>query len=114
MRGKPAVNAAHDDLTRAMMDAATCVEITAAQALAQFGEEADLEPALALLATAADWSRNDVFTAMAALNSLDQLGAKAGSAAEAIRLLPSKGASPTTRYGEYVPRLVNDLQERFR
>ena len=86
----------------------------AAQALAQFGNKEDLSLSLPHLLARADWSRNDVFVAMAALNSLDALEDKAVSVAADLRLLPTKGPAPDPRYTGYVPRLLQDLNARFR
>jgi uncharacterized sulfatase len=114
MRGKTCVDAAHADLRKTLKDSSPCVRLTAAQALGQFGSDADRKEILPLLVDHANWSRHDVFTALAALNSLDALGAKAAPIGAAIQSLPSKGEAPDERYSSYVPRLLEDLQARFR
>ncbi len=114
MRGPTAVEAARAELRAALQDASADVRITAAQALGQFGTDADRQEILPILAAHADWSRHGVFSAIAALNSLDALGAKAAPVARLIQTLPTKGASPNGRYNSYVPRLVEDLQARFK
>ena len=114
MRGPAAVTATRAELRAALQDTSPDVRITAAQALGQFGMEADLKEALPLLAAHADWSKHGVFSAMAALNSLDTLGTKAAPVADLIKALPTKGPSPNGRYNSYVPRLVDDLQGRFK
>ena len=52
----------------------------------------------------------DVFVAMAALNALEALGARATTVADAIQMLPSKGKVPDARYAPYVSRLLQDLR----
>ena len=114
MRGQPAVAAAHPELRAAFKDASTEVRIAAAQALGQFGTETDLKEVLPFLADQADWQKHNVFSALAALNSIDALEAKAAPLAEAIKSLPTKGPSPSGRYNSYVPRLIEDLQAKFK
>ena len=114
MRRQSAVDAAHAELRGTMKDSSVDVRITAAQALGQFGPEADLKEVLPLLAGQADWSKQSVFSAIAALNSIDALGAKASPLAVIIRLMPTNGLAPDVRFKSCVPRLVEDLQERFK
>ncbi len=114
MRGKAAVEATHSELRAALKDSSADVSITAAQALGQFGSDADLKDVLPFLAEHADWKKHGVFSALAALNSLDALGAKASPLATVIKSLPTNGPSPNARFNSYVPRLVEDLQGRFK
>ncbi len=114
MRGKPAIQAAHQELRTALKDSSPDVLITAAQALGEFGTEVDLQEVLPLLANQTDWSKHSVFSSMAALNSLDALGMKASPVASVIKSMPANGPSPDARYNSYVPRLVEDLQARFK
>jgi len=119
MRGKPAVEANHDTLVAALKDTSAPVRIAAARALAEFGTEADAQPAFTVLLDAADWSKNDVFTAMAALNALTATAPKIAQSKDAaalvarIKALPDKGPAPDARYKEYIPRLLEELRERF-
>ena len=89
------------------------VRITAAQALGQFGSAADLQRVLPQLIEQADWKKSGVFSAIAALPSLDALGDKAKPVAAQIKALPREGPAPEPRYKEYVPRLLEALDERF-
>lgn len=109
MRGAAAVTGAHDELTAALKDSSPYVQITAAESLAQYGSEADLKLALALLVDHANWGKHDTFIVMAALHAIEALGPKAASVKDALRALPSQGASPDSRYASYVPRLLNNL-----
>jgi arylsulfatase A-like enzyme len=114
MRGQSAVEAARAELRTAFTDSSPDVRIAAAQALGQFGTEGDLQEVLPFLADQANWQNHDVFSAMAALNSIDSLEAKAVSLADIIKALPTMGPSPHARYNSYVPRLIEDLQAKFK
>ena len=114
MRGESAVRETRDALRAALKDASADVRIAAAQALGQFGSETDLKDVLPLLVDHADWKKHGVFSAMAALNSLDALGAKSATLGAAIQSLPTNGPAPDPRYNSYVPRLVEDLSRRFK
>ncbi len=114
MRGATAVKTAHDALVKTLDDASPDVRITAAESLARFGDEADLDRARALLIQHADWSKNDVFTVMAALNALTAIGDKATPLAAAIKALPSSGPASDKRFKEYAPRLLEELRAGLR
>ena len=114
MRGKAGVAVAHAELQKALEDDSPYVQIVAAQALGQYGDGAELQAALPLLIARANWSKNDVFVALAALSALDALGDKAAAVAPQIQELPATGPAPDARYSSYVPRLLGDLQARFR
>lgn len=109
LRGAAGVNAGHGELVKALEDASPDVRIAAAEALGRYGSEADVQRVLPLLGQLADWSKNDVFTTMAALNALDALGSKAASLRDRVASLPAKGPVPDARYSSYVPRLLEDL-----
>ncbi len=113
MRGAEAVKAGHDALVKALDDDSPDVRITAAEALGRFGIEADLARVLPLLGLLADWKTNDVFTTMAALNSIAALDEKAAPLAATIAAFPKTGPAPDGRFKEYVPRLLEELRERF-
>ncbi len=72
-----------------------------------------------MLLDAADWSKNDVFTAMSALDALAATAGKiaqskdAAALAARIKALPAKGPAPDARYKEYIPRLLEELRERL-
>ncbi len=112
MRGADAVKGGHAALIKALEDSTPDVRITAAEALGRYGSEADLARILPLLAEAADWSKNDVFTAMAALHAITALGEKAAPLAATLKALPTKGPAPHPRFDEYIPRLLEELRER--
>jgi uncharacterized sulfatase len=113
MRGADAVKGAHAELTKCLDDASPDVRIAAAETLGRFGTSADLERVLPLLAQAADATKTDVLTAMAALNALTALGDKAAPVAAAIKALPEKGKSPDARFNSYIPRILEEFGARF-
>jgi uncharacterized sulfatase len=114
MRGRAGVESAGAELRAALADRSTYVRIVAAEALGRYGDDGDLRRVLLLLADLSDVDKNDVFTAMAALDVLDILGEKAAPAAGAIKALSTKARVPDPRYSPYVPRLLGDLQERWK
>jgi hypothetical protein len=109
MRGEQSVVVSRQELRRALDDESPFVAIAAAQALGEFGGADDLKLALPRLVARADWSSNDVFVCVAALNSLDALDDKAAPTFEALQRLPTKGPVPDARYVDYVSRLLKDL-----
>ena len=119
MFGKPAIDGNHFRLTAKLKDPSAPVRIAAARALAEFGTEADAQAAFTVLLDAADWSKNDVFTAMSALDALAATAGKLAQSKDAaaliarIKALPAKGPAPDARYKEYIPRILEELRERF-
>ncbi len=113
MRGADGVQAGHAELTKCLEDSSPDVRIVAAEALGRYGAEADLQRALPILAQAADWSKGDIFSTLAALNSLAALDAKAAPIASVIKALPTKGKSPDPRFNSYTPRLLEEFRDRF-
>jgi uncharacterized sulfatase len=105
MRGKEAVALGHGTLVSSLADPSPYVRIVAAEALGRFGEPGDLPLALTVLANHADWSRNDVFVAVTALNALDQFPEQAEAIKADLRKRP-RGQAPDARYESYVPRLL--------
>ena len=113
-RGENGVRAAHGELAAALKDNSPYVRIAAAEALGRYGNDADLKQALNALVELGPIGKNGVFVSMAALNALDALGEKAAPVARAIQAMPAQGKVPDTRYAPYVPRLLEDLQARFK
>ena len=108
MRGQAGVKAGHDSLRSELADPSPYVRIVAAEALARYGDPADIGLALGVLENSADWSQNNVFTAISALNALAEVGDKAADAWTRLRRSPTKGQSPHARYAEYVQRLLDE------
>ncbi len=107
MRGEPAVAAARKALHEALSDASPVVRIVAAQALAQYGDDSDIEAGLPVLLTHADIQQQGVYLAMLALNALDALDERAAGVQEKIAALPRKADSTPGRMGAYVGNLID-------
>ncbi len=107
MRQADGVKVAHTELVAAVKDSSPSVRVIAAQALAQFGTDADLQTALPVLLELADISEQGLFTSVLAMNAIDALDERARAIAPAIARLPrtSKGLSPRT--GDSIDRLVD-------
>jgi uncharacterized sulfatase len=114
MRKEQGVATGRAALEKALTDSSPDVRFTAAEALGRFGTEADLQRVLPLLSAGADASKNDVFTAMAALTAITNLGDRAAPVAATVKSLPAKGAVPDARFAPYIPRMLEDLRERFK
>jgi uncharacterized sulfatase len=110
MRGRSGVESVHEVLVRALDDSSPYVQVVAAEALAAFGGTPNLDRALTLLSQRADWQRNNVFVAMAALNAIGALESRAEPLSNQVLSLTDKGAAPHARYSEYVPRLLQALK----
>lgn len=108
-RGEAAVAAARGELLQRLEDESPSVAIAAAEALGQFGGDADREAALRLLIRLAKLEAGNQFIAVEALNALDNLGPKARAVLPAVRALPTTVPGIPDRLKEYVPRLVSDL-----
>ena len=106
IRGAAGVQAGHAALVAALADRSPPVSIVAAEALCRYGAHDDRRVALETLASHCDWSQNDVFTAIAALNAVDACGEKAVALMPRIARLPAAGPAPHQRYRSYVPRLI--------
>jgi arylsulfatase A-like enzyme len=114
MRGRKGFDAAATEVRDALADGSPYVQIVAAEVLGKHGNDDDVKRALQLLAERADWDKNDVFIAMAALNALDALGPKAAPLAETLKALPTKGKVPDARYLPYVPGLLKSIQTNLK
>jgi uncharacterized sulfatase len=109
LRGKEAAKIADRELRAALTDTSPYVRIAAAQTLLEQGDAATVKSAMMELVARADWSKNNVFVAIAALDVLDAQPDQAARFADQIRLLPVKGPAPDPRYSDYVPRLLEHL-----
>lgn len=105
VREQQGVATGHGTLISLLADPSPAVRVVAAESLARFGEAADEALALRVLTEHADASRQGVFVAVAALNSIDQLGNRAEPLRVELRQRPSiRGPHP--RYDSYVGRLL--------
>jgi uncharacterized sulfatase len=106
MRGAGAVTQARDELSRLAEDESASVRIAAAEALARHGAAQERESALKQLIELASLEKTDFFTAVLALNAIDNLGEQAASLKDQVRALPQYAAKPDSRTGDYVARLI--------
>ncbi len=106
IRGKAGVQAGHATLISSLADPSPDVRVTSAEALARFGKPSDRRLAIQVLRDHADVGRQDVFTAIAALNAVDQLGVDDAEAIKAELHDRSAGEFPHERYRDYVGRLL--------
>jgi uncharacterized sulfatase len=109
VRGRKAVEAADQELTRALADDAPSVRLTAAEALGQYDDGEALKKALAVLLDLSDPEKHGAYVAFEALNAIDNLGPKAAGLKEGIKKLPLKDPKAPQRANEYVGRLVQHL-----
>ena len=111
-QGKSAVEVAAAALRGALQDSAPNVRILAAEALARFGEAADLKPSIDVLLAEADPTKGDNYIAIAALNSLTEIGGtKLKPYRDKIAALPNNNAKDVNRSQTYIPRLLEHLLE---
>jgi len=86
------------------------VRAIAAQALSQYGSDADVAQARDTLVELASAEKNSNFVAMLAAIALDEMGERARPAKDRIMALPQKSRNAPPRTGEYIGRLVQKLR----
>ncbi len=110
MRGKGAVAAAHERLVDGMEDPSEAVKIVSAEALARYSDDRDDQTqSLTVLIQRANWQRFGLYTAVAALNSLDVLDGKVEPQLDRIYLLPREADGVPPRLSKYVTRIIDKL-----
>lgn len=109
MRGADTVQANADALRERLKDESPSVRIAAAEALGRYGGDADARAALDVLAELASLAANDLYTSLAALNAIDQMGARAKPVLARLRALPTQQEGLEQRLTNYVPRFMEYL-----
>jgi arylsulfatase A-like enzyme len=109
MRGREAVAAGREELRAALNDPSPSVRVTAAQALAQWGTESDLSPALATLEQLAPPDKNGVYVSLLALNAIDALGSKAVSLMDTVETMTKTDPKAVARANGYLAGLARRL-----
>ena len=109
IRGKDSLNHATGRLQQALRDDSPYVRIVAAEVLLRDGASVHERQSLETLKELMHPSEHGVFVAMAALNAIEALGKKAEVLREEVRTLDPRGPSPSSRFNEYVPRLVKSI-----
>lgn len=111
-RQSDAVTESSAVLRQALQDESKYVRIAAAQALAQFGTADDQRAALDVLQDLAHLDKHKVFISVAALNAIDELGAKASPIHAALATYPQTSKANLPRMGDYVERLLEKIAKR--
>jgi arylsulfatase A-like enzyme len=110
MRQRAGVEAARDTLAKAMKeDSSGSVRAIAAQALGQYGTDADAAEALDVLVELGSVDNNSVFVAMLAVTALGEMGERARSAKERIAALPKKPKNAPPRTEGYIANLLEKV-----
>jgi hypothetical protein len=111
MRGVAGFEKSGQALEGLIEDESPAVRVVAAEGMARYGAGAVRERGEQTLLGLADWTKGNVFTAVAALNALETLGDRLVGLKGAIGQLPKEGEVPHNRYSSYVPRLLERLAE---
>ena len=109
MRGEKAVAQGQGALRKALGDKSTAVACTAAEALGRYGKGKDVALAAETLIQYGDGSKNDIFTAMLALNGLDYMDGRAAKYADQIKALPNSATVTPGRMGAYIKNLLGKI-----
>ena len=109
MRGETAVAQGQGALRKALGDKSTAVACTAAEALGRYGKGKDVALAAETLIQYGDGSKNDIFTAMLALNGLDYMDGRAAKYADQIKALPNSATVTPGRMGAYIKNLLGKI-----
>ena len=109
MRGDKAVAQGQGALRKALGDKSTAVACTAAEALGRYGKGKDVTLAAETLIQYGDGSKNDIFTAMLALNGLDYMDERAAKYAAQIKALPNTATVTPGRMGAYIKNLLGKI-----
>jgi uncharacterized sulfatase len=96
-------------LEKALTDKSDAVRIAAAEALARYGSAAQTRSAIEVLLELANLDAHGVYTAILALNSLDNIGSKVQGYEERIVKLPQVNDTVNPRMKGYIPNLIAHL-----
>ena len=111
-QGAAAVDVAANALRTALKDEAGNVRILAAEALARYSNPSDLQPSIEVLLREADAVKGSNYLAVAALNSLTEIGAeKIKPYRKQIAALPKENMKDVERSRGYVGRAIEYLLE---
>lgn len=113
MRGAGAVRLMKRELLAALGDSSASVRIATAEALAKFGDATDLQRALATLRECADPTKTSAYAGIAAMDAINNLGAKAAPLANFIRGMPTVDPRAKPRGNDYVHRLKDQVLEKL-
>jgi uncharacterized sulfatase len=105
IRGKQAVETNRETLHNLLGDDSEVVRIAAAEALGRYGTDRDAKEALEILLGYADPVENGVYLAMMAMNGIDYMDKRVGSARARIESLPDFDPAADERLHNYILRL---------
>ncbi len=109
MRGATGVGANAQALRQALQDPAPAVRVAAAEALGNYGDEDDIDAALATLAELIEVEGNEIFVPMMALTALDEMEERAAPIRDAIEAIDVGGVTRTRPDGREIERLRTKL-----
>jgi len=110
IRGEATVQNNKAALLQSLNDDSPYVRAVVGEALGRF-TEGHIDAILKTLVGASNMAEDGVFPAMYNLNALQMLGDKAIPIRDQIKALPSKSPKSLGRFGGYVPRLLEKLNE---
>lgn len=110
IRGREVVRSHENELLLALKDDSPYVRAIAGEALGTFTDR-NLDAVLRTLIDGSNMVEDGVFSAMYNLNALQMLGDKAVGVREEIKALPDTSPKQLGRFGGYVPRLLEKLNE---
>ena len=110
IRGEDAINDNEAVLLQSLKDDSPYVRAVVGEALGRF-TEGHLDVILNTLVASSNMEEDGVFSAMYNLNALQMLGDKAAPVRDQIKALPFNSPKPLGRFGGYVPRLLEKLNE---
>jgi len=105
VRGGAGVEAMSAELRTALTDPSASVRIVAAEALLRFGPPEAAAAGLAALKASADPTKVGAYASIAALNTINELGAKAAGLHDFVRTMPPSDPTAVARGDGYVARL---------
>lgn len=106
IQGQEAVAKSHEQLAKAMNDESPYVAIVAAEALARFDDDEHGKKAVRRLLELSNAEKHGQFSAIAALNAVDQLDKKFAEFKDEIQALPKKAKNSPGRVSGYPGRLL--------
>jgi uncharacterized sulfatase len=112
MRGSSAVSQAAGGLRRLLEDSAPSVRIAAAEALGQYGTEADVTRSITLLLDLASVTKHGPYLSLLSLNSLDALGDKLKLFKTEVEALPLDAPSVDQRIKGNIKNLIDEIRKR--
>ncbi|MFG0296539.1 MAG: sulfatase-like hydrolase/transferase [Maioricimonas sp. JB045] len=109
IRKEAGVREGRDALRAALDDPSPSVQVAAAEALACYGNDDDVQRALPVLLKNANLEESGLYVAMQALNAIDAADERAAPILDAVAALPRQATSYDRRLRGYVPNLIDKI-----